>query len=115
MRHSCAHSLARQNNNAKQISLVLGHKSEKTTSDTYLRDDHKRGCEGMLFPSHWNDDCVVKQPPESGADAKNNKNANSSTAPLEPVQQESKGKDNLRPKTSTKKLLEQALDMFGRI
>ena len=53
MRHSCAHSLARRGNAAKQISAVLGHKSEKLTSEVYLRETQEHALEGLALPSHW--------------------------------------------------------------
>lgn len=53
MRHSCAHSLARRGNSSKQISLVLGHRSEKVTNDIYLRESTENIVEGIRVPSHW--------------------------------------------------------------
>lgn len=53
MRHSCAHSLSKQGNSTKQISLVLGHSSTAVTEKVYLRDTVEHGCADLVVPSHW--------------------------------------------------------------
>ena len=53
MRHSCAHTLQKNGNSTKQISLLLGHKSVAVTEAVYLRDSVENTCAGMVLPSHW--------------------------------------------------------------
>lgn len=55
MRHSCAHELYEKGNSSRQISLVLGHRSQQITEKVYLRDTVERGCANMKLPTEWLD------------------------------------------------------------
>lgn len=53
MRHTCAHRLLDEGNNARQIGAYLGHCSSKTTEKFYLRDSVENITSSMKKPSSW--------------------------------------------------------------
>lgn len=113
MRHSFAHSLARQGNSAKQISIALGHRSTQVTNDVYLRDNVERGCQGMVLPTHWNSGETTSPPEDVPVSSSINRKKNKATTNLSTNHSCASGTS--APKVSKKDLFEKMTNMMNTL
>lgn len=108
MRHSAAHSLARKGNQAKQISVFLGHKSVNVTNDVYLRDTADKICEGMVLPEQWNGETSAHAAAENVTAV-----CPDLAKEAEVITNKKKKKEKSGP--STKELMQRAIEMLSRV